>query len=208
MFVLGSALILIAAHQAMALTLNFSNLIGTEVSFSGGAFSFTSTNGYQFSITSVNGGAGDSVGFQGYVDLGGPFTIGAITINGSLQSAPVTGLGTLHITDSAATDLTGTIEWLDISTLGVGGVVNLTGMVNLTGILYGGASSDLSALAAAGAASDVITFQFVPAQTLTELKNTGGQTSYSGSIVAVPEPGTIALVLVGLVGLGLIRRRS
>ncbi len=204
--VLGFAFVLAAVPFASALTLNLSNLTGTEVVFSGGAFNFTgNTNGYQFGITSVNGGVGDSVGLQGFVSPGGPFVIGTITTSGSLQSAPVTGSGTLHITDSAATDLTGTITWIDISTLGVGGIIDLTGLVNLTGITYGGANNDLGALAAAGAASDVVTFQFVPAQTLTQLKTTGGSTSYSGSITAIPEPSSIMLTIVGLLGLLMFR---
>jgi hypothetical protein len=177
------------------------------VNFSGGAFSFTSTNGYQFEITSVNGGVGDSVSDKGYVTPGGPFTIGTITTIGGLQSAPVTGSGTLHITDNAAIDLTGTIQWVDISTIGVGGILNLAGVLNLTSIAYDGANSDLSALAAAGVASDVVTFQFVPSKTLTELKNTGGQTSYSGGIT-IPEPGTVMLVCLGAAALMMFRRRE
>jgi hypothetical protein len=193
---------LIVVQPAMAITLNFQNLNGTVVSFAGDStFSFTSTNGYQFSISSVTGGVGDSVGLNGFVAPGGPFTIGTITTSGSIQSAPVTGTGTLHITDALATDLTGTIEWVDITTIGVGGIVNLSGTLNLTSINYPGANSDLGALAAAGSASDVVTFQFVPAQTLTQLANTGGQTSYSGTIVSIPEPASVTLVVVGLMGL-------
>ena len=59
----------------------------------------------------------------------------------------------------------GTINWISISTISVAGVLNLNGQVNLTGINYLGSNSDLSALAAAGSASDVVTFQFVPAKT-------------------------------------------
>src|SRR5271170_4086984 len=75
-----------------AITLNFQGLDGTVISFAtNSTFGFTSTNGYQFSISSVLGGAGDSVGLDGFVSPGGPFTIGPITISGGLQSASVTG---------------------------------------------------------------------------------------------------------------------
>ena len=90
-------------------------------------FGFTSTNGYQFSISSVLGGAGDSVGLDGFVSLGGPFTIGPITISGGLQSAAVTGAGILHITDHQALDLTGTINWVSVATISVAGVLDLSG---------------------------------------------------------------------------------
>jgi PEP-CTERM motif-containing protein len=197
------------SRQAQAITINFSNLDHTSVTFAGGAFSFSSTNGYQFSITTVNGGVGDSIGLDGYVSPGGPFTIGTITISGPIQTAPVTGTGTLHITDAQNKDLTGSIQWDDITTFGVGGILDLTGTINLTGITYPGTNSDLGTLAAAGSASDVVTFQFVPAQTLTQLKNTGGSTSYSGSIAVVPEPGSVTLVGLGLLGLlAFCRRRK
>ncbi|MGD0744883.1 MAG: hypothetical protein ABSA45_06980, partial [Verrucomicrobiota bacterium] len=151
------------SFQAGAIVLNFADLPGTDISFGGGTFSFTSINGYQFNITSVNAGVGDSVGLKGYVSPGGPFTIGTITTIGAEQTAPVTGTGTLHITDASSLDLTGSIQWDNITTFGVGGILDLTGTINLTGIVYPGSGSDLTALAAAGAAADVVTFQFVPA---------------------------------------------
>ena len=188
--------------RATAITLDFSNLVGTEVAFSNGGFSFTSaTNGDQFNITGVTGGAGDSVGFDGYLTATDAFTIGSITTNGVIQTAPVSGSAMLHITDSVGTDLVGSVQWVDITTVGVGGILDLSGTINLTGITYPGASSDLNALASAGAAADSVTFQFVPAESLTQLKNTGGQTSYSGTINAVPEPGALSLVCLAVLGL-------
>jgi hypothetical protein len=189
-----------------AITLNFQALDGTVINFAtNSTFGFTSTNGYQFSISSVLGGVGDSVGLDGFLAPGGPFNIGAITITNGLQTAPVTGASTLHITDNATLDLTGTINWVSIATISVAGVLDLNGQVNLTAITYSGTNSDLAALAAAGSGEDVVTFQFVPAKNLTQLTTTGGQTSYSGSITAVPEPGTWVLVAMGT-GLGVFLR--
>jgi len=145
------------------------------------------------------------VGLNGFLGPGGPFVIGAITTSGGLQSAPVTGGSTLHITDNATLDLKGTINWISIATISVAGVLNLNGQVNLTAITYSGTNSDLVALAAAGSGEDVVTFQFVPPKTLTQLTTTGGQTSYSGSITSVPEPGTWVLVALGT-GLGVFLR--
>ncbi len=201
------------SFPAGAITLNFGNLTNTEVSFSSNSFTFTSlTNGYQFSISSVSGGAGDSVGLQGYLSPGGPFTIGTITTNGWQQSAMVTGTAMLHITDSSSLDLTGSIQWYNITTIASIGGLNLTGNINLTGLNYPslGVSSDLGALAAGGSAEDVVSFQFAPAETLGQLATTGGETSYSGSIYNVtpaPEPGTLTLVGMGLAGLLALGRR-
>jgi hypothetical protein len=190
-------LLLALSFQAKAITLNFQGLNGTVINFdTNSTFGFTSTNGYQFSISSVVGGAGDAVNLDGYVSPGGPFTIGTIQILGLTQTAPVTGSGTLHITDALSTDLTGSIHWDTITTIGASGIIQLTGVLNLTGITYGGANSDLGALASAGSATDDITLQFL-GQTLTQLTTNGGQTSYSGTIFAVPEPGTWMLVAMG-----------
>jgi hypothetical protein len=190
-------LLLSLSFQAKAITLNFQGLNGTVIDFAtNSTFGFTSTNGYQFSISSSDG-VEDSVGLDGYVSPGGPFTIGTIQTFGTTETAPVTGSGTLHITDASALDLTGSIEWDTITTVSGGAVTEITGELNLTDIAYSGANSDLSALKAAGDATDDITLHFNPAQTLSQLVSVGGQTAYSGTIFAVPEPGTWILVAMG-----------
>ena len=175
------------------IVLNYSAVPGSRISFSGGGFTFVGSSNVQFEIDDVFDGFGDSLGFDGYFSSGGPFTIGTITINGSVQTAPVSGSGILHITDGA-NELTGTIQWVDITTLGTSGVLNLNGQVNLTGIAYAGASQDLQALLASGTAQVDLTFQFIPALTLTQLKATGGLTDYSGSILGAPVVTTPPLI--------------
>lgn len=212
-FLIFGSLTLLLCHgrslQAVPppITLSFANLAGTEINFGGGAFSFTSTAGYQFDVTGVSGGIGDSVGFNGYIAPGGPFTIGTITTNGAIQSAPVGGTGMLHITDSGGHDLMGSVQWENITTVGVGGILDLTGAINLTGLTYSGTSSDLSALAGAGSAADVVTFSFTPPETLTQLATAGGESSYSGTISTVPEPGVCVLMGFGCAALMAFRRR-
>jgi hypothetical protein len=206
------------AQSARAITINYSNLDETDIAFSGsGTFNITGVSQsdvYQFKITSVNDGVGDSVGLEGYITPGGPFTIGTIS-GSSIQTASVTGTATLHITDADDDDLTGTLVWEDITTLGGLGVLNITPMVNLTNIMYSGTNSDLTALAATGAAADGLTFQFTPPQTLTQLNGESISTSYSGTLTSsnslnptVPEPASISLVCLGATGLLTRRRRS
>jgi hypothetical protein len=208
-FTITGLLLLALSLQAKAITLNFQGLNGTVINFdTNSTFGFTSTNGYQFSISSVSGGAMDSVGLNGFVSPGGPFIIGTIQTFGSTETAPVTGSGTLHITDTNATDLTGTIQWDTITTVSGGAVTEITGELNLTAIAYSGANSDLLALKAAGTATDDITLHFSPAKTLTQLASGGGQTAYSGTIFAVPEPGTWMLVVTGTCLGAFLRGRS
>jgi hypothetical protein len=212
---LAVGLLAIVQEARAAITIDFSNLDNSALTFSNGAFNFTSNTTDQFSITNVVGGVGDSVGLEGYVTPGGPFTIGTITVNPFFQMAPVTGTGTLHITDASSLDLTGNVQWLNVTTFGTGGLLDLTGTVNLTNITYSGTNSDLTALANAGSASDVISFQFNPAETLTQLQAIGMpglSTSYSGSITSsppgVPEPASATLIGAALGAMLLRRRRA
>ena len=166
--------------------LDYSTVPGSRISFAGGGFTFIGdTNGVQFEIDDVIGGSGDAYAFRGYISSAGPFAIGPITPAGLLETAPVTGSGILHITDGVH-EFTGTVQWLDIATVGGGGVLNLTGQVNLTALTYAGASVDLRDLAASVTAQVDLTFQFIPARTLTQLKATGGLTDYSGTILGAP----------------------
>jgi hypothetical protein len=199
--------LVISASSSNAIVLNFDALTGTEIDFPGNsAFSFTSTNGYQFAITSVTGGVGDSVGLDGYITPGGPFTIGSISNpQPGEEMASVSGTGMLHITDSSSQDFTAQIQWDTITTFGTAGILDLSGTVNLTDFQYSGSNKDLWALVAGGMGSDVITFQFTPAESLTQLATTPNETSYSGSI-AVPEPPSSVLILGGLAALYCIFR--
>jgi len=208
------------ARNAWAITLNFSGLDGSDLNFWGSQFTFSSVSANdpdQFYVASVDGpGSGDSLGLDGYIAPGGPFTIGTITIQGIHgvdQSAPVTGTGIVHITDNDGVDLTGSMQWENIENLGIGGILNLTGLVNVTSITYpsnfsSDPSIDLETLAAGGDASDVVTFQFSPGMDLQELVQFGDSTSYGGSITnnTLPEPTPIALAGLGAAGL-MARRR-
>ncbi len=204
--------------RGQGVTLSFSDLANAVVNFSGGGFTFTDAPGTsnQFKITSVMNGTGSSVGLDGNILPGGPFMIGSITsftepFLGLVQTASVTGSGTLYITDLNSLNLTGTIQWDTVTTVQTAGSLDLSGTINLTAITYSGTNPDLIALAAGGAASDVVTFQFDPAESLSQLQAETGpglSTSYSGTITAVPEPGVLSLVGVGLGLLGYARRRN
>src|ERR1039458_9900304 len=166
------------SRSAPGILLDYSSVTNSRIVFAGGGFAFVGpTTNVQFQIDDVVGGFGDSIGFYGYFSSTSPYTIGTITTNGSIQTAPVAGSGILHISDGTQ-EYTGTIQWLDITTLGTSGVLNLNGQVNLTVIGYPGASLNLLALAASLTAQVDLTFQFIPARTLTDLKATGGFTDF------------------------------
>ena len=196
------------SQKASAITIDFSSIGSASVQFLNGNFSFNNApNGYSLNVTLSNGN-GDSIGNLG--SISGVFSIGAVSISGTTESAPVTGSGVMTIFDGSAT-LTGTIVWNQISTTGTGSTLNVNGVLNLTSITYAGGGNDLGALAAAGSAYEVITLQFVPAKTLTTLANTTSPltTSFSGSITTpVPEGGmTIALLGLALLGIGGLHRK-
>jgi hypothetical protein len=143
-----------------------------------------------------------------------PFHYGPITtvIAGSStdESASVTGpIGGLVITDSVGSNLTGNVNWVQISTHDYGGAINAALTVNVSGLTYGGANPDLKDLVLGSPASMDLTFQFSPGETLVDLTSGSGpyQTSYSGSISVIPEPSTLGLLALGFGALTLLRRK-
>jgi hypothetical protein len=203
--------------------LNFASTVGSTIQFNGNSSTFqfdpsTSPvfggifNGSQWLVGSQTGGTGAAIGLLGLFN-NGPFSYGPITtvINGSTvdESATVTGpTGGLQITDGSGFNLTGNINWGELSTQNYIGGINATLAVNITGLSYTGSNPDLIAIADGGSAAMDLSFQFAPGMSLADLTSGSGpyQTSYSGSL-AVPEPTSVGCLLLGL-GILTIARRA
>lgn len=200
------------------LTLNFSANTGTGVQFNGASDSFQFINdafGYQWHITSESGGS-SALNLNGAFSSSS-FHYGPITTTGSgilmIQSAAVTGpLGSFLINDGTG-NLSGTVNFIDVETYASGssgGMNALNLLVNLTGVTYSGSNPDLQLLRAEQPGTLDLSFQFSPGKTLTQLSTGTGPyvTSYSGSLVVVPEPSTLALAALGGLVLLRLRRRQ
>ena len=202
--------LLVLASPVTAATINYSSTANSQVDLDptdncGGA---GTVGCFDFSPgTNLEISSGTAIGLAGSIT--GTFGVGTIT-PGFLESANVTGTGTLTILDGL-TPLTANLDWLNINTVGVAGILNISGNVNLTSITYGGTDADLLALANAGSGIQTATFQFTSPQSLTDLfetSSTVSSTSFSGSISAVPVPAAIWLFGSGLLGLVGIARRK
>ena len=205
-----------AAVGEAQLSLNYASSPGATIEFNGAADSFQFNPstfagfggiflGTQWYIGSETGGTDSATGLTGSV-LNGPFSYRTIIVNGSEQTAIVTGpLGQMVINDGANIPLTGTVDWTTVSTFGDAGAINASVQVNVTDLQYAGLNPDLQTLAAAGSGSMILTFQFSPGQTLTDLSsgdNSFITSYYFGSIsTVVPEPSSVALGLVAFAGL-------
>jgi len=202
-----SGLSLAAASAYGQLDLNFSATTGGALQFNGSSNSFQFNNGpsgYQWDVTS--GGSGSAIGLLGSISAPGPFTYGSISSTGSgitlIQDALVTGpLGHFVINDGLGNLLTGTVSWGDVATFATsGGGMDTQANIDLTGMSYGGTNPDLQQLANDVSATLTVSFQFAgTGQTLTSLSTGAGPyvTSFSGSIIGVPEPSSLALLAFG-----------
>lgn len=181
----------------------FTARAGSAISFDGASnFSFTGP-GFQVTSSSPSNGLATLDG-----SISGTYTIGAVTIVGPVQTAPVTGSGTFTILDALAVPFTADVQWVNIQTLGTGGTANSVGSVNLTNFAYAGSNTDLQDLATHNKGIVVATFQFIPAKTLTTLKTTSDSTSYSGTLQTVPDGGATLMLLGGaLFGIETLRRK-
>lgn len=202
----------IAMQTASAVTFNFSNIPNSNILFnptddcgalgSEGCFSFTPDGSDSLTITS-----GTASGLLGHIS--GLFAVSSISGSPPVETATVSNTGMLSIFDGGDT-LTASLDWLDITTIGTFGGLNIQGMANLSSISYGGSNSDLVALSNAGLGIQTLSFQFTAPVSLTDLFNApdSTSTSFSGSITVVPLPAALWLMGSALVGLTLVGRRT
>ncbi len=187
------------------ITLDYSSTLGASIYFDGAShFSFAP----KVDNLKITSGAA-ATGLLG--EMTGTYSIGSVTKIGAVSSAPVQGNGTLVIHDGTGFDMSGTLTWVNIVQVATSDFLNTSGNLNLTNLTYHGSNSILLSLAATPSnASDVLSFQFTPAKSLSTLKNTRTNTSFSGTIHAtriVPEHADSLLLLgLALAALALFRR--
>ncbi|MEJ0089566.1 MAG: PEP-CTERM sorting domain-containing protein [Limisphaerales bacterium] len=220
--VVSGALLACSAEAQDFLSLNFASTPGSTIQFNGAAssFQFNSSsspifggvfNGTQWQIGSQTGGTGSATGLLGWVN-NSPFSYGSITtiISGSGidQTANVSGSpGALLVNDGSGFNMTGLVNWGQISTHDFAGAINASLTVNVTGLSYAGSNPDLLTFVANSPAALNLTFQFSPGRTLSDLTTGSGayQTSYSGSLSVVPEPTSVGCFILGLGVLAFVR---
>lgn len=148
--------------------------------------------------------------YYGYV-TSAPWTIGAITINGSEQTAMITTPGVLTIV-TASGNLTGNLTWGTIRTSGTADNINIEGSINVTGLSYSGVDPNFVGIPDKG----IFTVSSANNDSLTLSQLVAGmQTSpatFAGSLTAaIPEPsaalaGVLMLLPFGASMLRVLRR--
>lgn len=183
---------------------NYSSLPGAVIQFSGSdTFTFSNSLSNPGDNFVVDNGA--AVGLLG--DISGTFKLGTITTVAGVSTAAVTGTGSITITDGSGDKLKATLTWIGVEQMGTLSVLNDDAAVDLTNITYAGTNPALDALAASGEAEDTLSFTFVPIKTLSTMATHKVSTSFSGTILAVPDrAAAICLFGLGLLGLAVMRR--
>jgi hypothetical protein len=102
------------SSSAYALTLNYASHEDAVIKFTGtgNTFQFVpdAASGFDFQIGSVDDSSDpNTVGLHG--NISGTFTIGAISTSGPVQTAPVTGAGTVSILDEASVLFSADLAW-------------------------------------------------------------------------------------------------
>lgn len=217
------ALFSVCSSVCSAVSFEFTPLVSTPITINGASdqISFpTNGSGYGFQI-----GNSSLPSLNNYFgSITGTFLIDAGSITGpstGIQNALVTGSGLFNIFEPGSTTakLTADLTLLTASSikftpLGSSGSLNTLSAINLTNFQYTGGDLALQALLAGSVTgSAVISFQFIPGKSLTDLTDNSAAnsaTTFSGSVLTqIPEPSTYA---AGVAALSLLvvflRRRS
>jgi len=208
--VLGLVLLVGGAH---ALTINFATLENANLTFIGSTDTFVFNNnssGYSFNITAeTEGSFDDLVGLHGKIE--GTYKIGSFT-PGLVEYASVTnvdpGPHQVVIFDGTV-NFTAQLNLVDIFTFGAQGGMNNIPTPNLTNADYDGANPDLIALTNfINDSNGTITmaFSFKSPKSLSTLTSDDqvNSTAFSGTLSAIPIPGSVLLLGTGVLGLALL----
>lgn len=198
------------ASFSQALTFDFvsDGNPGAKIQFNGTnkTFNFApASTGYDFVIRSSDNAS--LIGLQG--NFRGIFQIGTITTTGGLQTAPVTGLGSMTIFDGTNT-LSADIVWNSIFSFGTVVGLNDIGLPNVTNVNYSGSNSGLNQLMNEVQRTANLSTQFIPSRSLTQLTtaNAFNEATYSGTYTSVvPEPASM-IALGGLALVAMRRKRN